>query len=164
MDKKTIIWLEDNPNLSEYVPKLVGKQGFSLETCRILADFRRKCDFFIDGSNYEKLSGFIIDGVISSENNLNDLGINNVSTNSGTDVGMLVVRDYLMSKPKFAGLPILVLSIVQDPESVYQSISKVDRFSDGKAPHNVSFIVKGRYYEGAPFIQSIDDWLNKIPK
>ena len=164
MDKKTIIWLEDNPNLSDYMPKLVDKQQVSLETCKTLKGFGDKCDFFLDDYNIDKLAGFIIDGVISSAHNLDDLHISNVNTKGGTDAGMLVVRDYLLRKPKFSNLPILVLSIVEDPERVYQSVAKVDRFSDGNAPHNVSFITKGMYHEGAQFIQSIKDWLNKLPK
>ena len=164
LSKHSLIWLEDNPNLSSYMQKLVDEKGFSLDICKTLNSFNSRCNFFLNTADYGGLAGFIIDGVISSAYDLEELGIVNVNTNSGTDVGMLVVRDYLLSNPKFTSLPILVLSIVQSPERVYQSIAKVDRFSDGKAPDNVSFITKGRYYEGAPFICSINDWLSGISK
>ena len=164
MSKKSIIWLEDNPNLSDYIPGLVDKQQFSLEICKTLKDFRDKCNFFLDGSNTSKLAGFIIDGVISSAGSLESLNISNVDTNDGTDVGMLVVRDYLLSIDKFSNLPILVLSILQNPRAAYQNIVKVNRFAAVSLPPNLNFIVKGGGPKGDPASQSIEDWLSKLPK
>ena len=162
MEKKTIIWLEDNPRLSPYVPSLVSERQFSLLICETLLDFKRQCDLFLTNTTDDKLAGFIIDAVISNAASLDDLEIRNVDARSGTDIGMLVVRDYLLCNVKFANLPILILTVLQSPETAYQSIVKTNRFSNSSIPSNVAFVVKGMQYDGAPFIQSISDWLNKI--
>lgn len=115
---KKLIWLEDHPELNAEIRKRLETSGFELILCESVKAFGETVKAYED--NLDEIAGFILDVVIPTEN-LDALGMPQVTPQKGAETGYAILRQYLRNLrgrspigDMFREHPVLVLSTMSE--------------------------------------------------
>ena len=171
MSKKKIMWLEDHPDLSPYIPDLVKQTNLNIVTCSNLEEFQLSISKL--SNEPDKVAGFIIDVAISGAIDLSVLDLQRIKTHQGTVTGIQVIL-YLLGlldldnkEHPFAQLPILALTVLENPENTLLTLScpspyDSDNTNISSALSKVAFITKDIYSPGSTLDRKIKEWLSSL--
>ncbi len=177
--KKTIIWLEDHSDYFPELQQMIGNLGFDLIICPTLEEFKKATDIFKDEP--QLVAGFIIDVALrgNNNNNLSDLGLDNIMTHRGGVTGIQVVIHFLLAlhskdESPFANTPISILTVLEDSDKVFSSLAspspyardkKISAAETSAAVSKVKFIYKqedSALNGDQGGTSAIKQWLNRL--
>ena len=172
-NEKTIVWLDDTPELSPEIPRIAKEQSYLIRTCTGVAGFLQAIQAF--ETKPEEIKAFILERVIRLEK-IEDLQalqqmIPGIQRNCRTenDAGPLLFANCLRKNAQspFFGMPVLFHTITQNmSKDVVCRIAHPSRYDvqdPARVENGVSCIVK----QGVPlhmpdYLQKLQAWFSSL--